>query len=201
MKLKLTCLLLCLASLSASGSDLASQLAACQKMSDENQRLACFDQISNPKSTVTAPVSLPPPAAVMAPVNPPAPAAPVAATPALPAAPAIERVTELPQKTVSPRTATTVTEKVNTEEFGAEQLKKPEAPAAAELSSKVVKIEKDARKRMILHLANGQQWLQLEVEYFYVKPGDTAIIRRAALSSFLLGTDRVSKTIRVRRVK
>lgn len=196
MKLKLTCLLLCLASLSASGSDLASQLAACQKMSDENQRLACFDQISNPKSTVTAPVSLPPPAAVMAPVNPPAPAASVAATPARPAAPAIERVTELPQKTT-----TAVTDKVKTEEFGAEQLKKPEALEAAELSSKVVKIEKDARKRMILHLANGQQWLQLEVEYFYVKPGDTAIIRRAALSSFLLGTDRVSKTIRVRRVK
>ncbi len=193
MKLKLTCLLLCLASLSASGSDLASQLAACQKLSDENQRLACFDQISNPKPTVTAPVSLPPPPEVMAPVSPPAPAAPVAATPAQPAAPV--RVTELPSKT------TAVTEKVTAEDFGAEQLKKPEALEAAELSSKVVKIEKDARKKLILHLANGQQWLQLEVEYFYVKPGDTAIIRRAALGSFLLGTDRVSKTIRVRRVK
>lgn len=185
MKLKLTVLLLCLTSLSASGADLASQLLECQKLTDENQRLACFDQISKPKVTVTAPVSLPPPPEVMAPVNPPAPAAP-----------AIQRVTELPQKNGTP-----ATEKVKTEEFGAEQLKKPEPVEAAELSSKVVKIEKDARKRMIFHLANGQQWLQLEVEYFYVKPGDTAIIRRAALSSFLLGTDRVSKTIRVRRVK
>lgn len=199
MKLKLTCLLLCLASLSANSADLASQLAACQKLSDENQRLACFDQISNPKPTVTAPVSLPPPAEVMAPVSPPAPAAPVAATPSVPAAPV--RVTELPQKTITPKTATAVTETVKTEEFGAEQLKKPEPVEAAELSSKVVKTEKDARKRIIFHLENGQQWLQLEVEYFYVKPGDTAIIRRAALGSFLLGTDRVSKTIRVRRVK
>lgn len=193
MKLKLTCLLLCLASLSANSADLASQLAACQKLSDENQRLACFDQISNPKPTVTAPVSLPPPPEVMAPVSPPAPAAPVAATPAQPAAPV--RVTELPS------IPTAVTEKVTAEDFGAEQLKQPEPVEAAELSSKVVKIEKDARKKLILHLANGQQWQQLEVEYFYVKPGDTAIIRRAALGSFLLGTDRVSKTIRVRRVK
>jgi len=193
MKLKLTCLLLCLASLSANSADLASQLLECQKFKDENQRLACFDQISNPKPTVTAPVSLPPPPEVMAPVSPPAPAAPVTATPAQPAAPV--RVTELSSK------PTAVTEQVKAEDFGAEQLKQPEPVEAAELSSKVVKIEKDARKKLILHLANGQQWLQLEVEYFYVKPGDTAIIRRAALGSFLLGTDRVSKTIRVRRVK
>lgn len=193
MKLKLTCLLLCLASLSANSADLASQLLECQKFKDENQRLACFDQISNPKPTVTAPVSLPPPPEVMAPVSPPAPAAPVTATPAQPAAPV--RVTELSSK------PTAVTEQVTAEDFGAEQLKQPEPVEAAELSSKVVKIEKDARKKLILHLANGQQWLQLEVEYFYVKPGDTAIIRRAALGSFLLGTDRVSKTIRVRRVK
>lgn len=196
MKLKLTVLLLCLTSLSASGTDLASQLLECQKLADENQRLACFDQISKPKPTVTAPVSLPPPPEAMAPLNPPAPAAPVATAPAIPAAPTIQRVTELPQKTTTP-----ATESVKAAEFGAEQLKKPEPVEAAELSSQVLKIEKDARKRMILHLANGQQWLQLEVEYFYVKPGDTAIIRRAALGSFLLGTDRVSKKIRVRRVK
>ena len=196
MKLKLTCLLLCLASLSASSADLASQLLECQKLNDENQRLACFDQISKPKPSVMAPVSLPPPPEANTAVVPPAPAAPVAATPAVPAAPAIQTVTELPVKT-----STVVTKTITAEEFGAEQLKKPEAVEAAELSSKVVKIEKDARKRMILHLANGQEWLQLEVEYFYVKPGDTAVIRRAALGSFLLGTDRVSKKIRVRRVK
>jgi len=183
MKLKLSVLLFCLMSSGAHSADLASQLAACQKLSNENQRLACFDRISKATMPVAAPVSLPPPAEAQTAVSAPAPVA----APAPAASPvAVEKTT--------PAAAAP-------EEFGAEQLKKPEPVEAAELRSEVVKIEKDARKRMVLHLANGQQWLQLEVEYFYVKPGDTAIIRRAALSSFLLGTDRVSKTIRVRRVK
>ncbi|WP_333797136.1 hypothetical protein [Rheinheimera sp.] len=188
MKLKLSVLLFCLMSSGAHSADLASQLAACQKLSDENQRLACFDRISKTTMPVTAPVSLPPPAEAQTAVSAPAPVAAPAPAPA-------------PAPAASPVAVEKTTPAAAPEEFGAEQLKKPEPVEATELRSEVVKIEKDARKRMVLHLANGQQWLQLEVEYFYVKPGDTAIIRRAALSSFLLGTDRVSKTIRVRRVK
>lgn len=188
MKLKFIVLLMFsltpLASTAASTDSLANQVMLCQQQQNDNKRLACFDQIK--LQSVNAPVSLPPPALAAPTTSHQVPAVPVNDRPAI-------------VQTTAPTSAPVV---ADTEaDFGAEKLKKAEAEQTEEISSKITGVKKDALKKLTLELENGQQWSQIGSEYIRIKVGDTATVRRAALGTFLLGTDKVTKTIRVRRVK
>lgn len=182
MKLNLAVLLMfCLtplASVALPDDHLLQQIQQCRQVQQDSQRLACFDQIQ--LQALSAPVSLPPPASM-----------PVAAVPKAP------ENSALPQAVppVTPAAAT------SDAEFGAEKLKKAEPEQAEEISSTITAVETNTLKKLTITLENGQQWSQIGSEYIRIKAGDTATIRRAALGTFLLGTDKVTKTIRVRRVK
>jgi hypothetical protein len=52
-----------------------------------------------------------------------------------------------------------------------------------------------------LTLANGQVWKQLGSDRFDIKPGDTAVITRGSLNSFLLQRGGEGRRIRVSRVE
>ncbi|MCT6701012.1 hypothetical protein [Rheinheimera sp. 4Y26] len=164
-------LILCvtpLTTVAATDAQLRSQLQQCRQLQQDQQRLACFDQIQ--LQPVTAPVSLPPPASQM----------PVTAASVAPA----------PQVAANPEAA-----------FGAEKLNNVGPEKAEKISSAITAVESNALKKLTLTLENGQQWRQIDTDYIRINVGDTATIRRAAFGSFLLGTDKVNKTIRVRRVK
>lgn len=48
---------------------------------------------------------------------------------------------------------------------------------------------------------NGQVWKQTESHSFSLKPGDKVYIEKAALGSFLMGTDNRNAQVRVKRLK
>lgn len=86
-----------------------------------------------------------------------------------------------------------------TEKFG---LKKPKPEdVITEISSKVVAVEADLRNKLLITLENGQKWRQIDQEYIQIKPGDSCLVKRGAIGSFLLGIEGAKKRIRVRRVE
>jgi hypothetical protein len=179
----------------ANSVDLKTQLLSCQHISDEEQRLSCFDQIvsrldtkpvvvkeiSDKSTTSTMPV-----ATTTAPITSPARQAstPVPATlaeqPAIASQPAA----------VQPSAAV---------EFG---LTAPEPVEEIDEITAVVKTaELNKRKKLLITLENGQQWQQIDQDYLNIKAGDTCIIKRGTFGSFLLGVSGYNRTIRVRRVE
>lgn len=64
----------------------------------------------------------------------------------------------------------------------------------------VASINKDAYGAMKITFTNGQRWKQTENRRFRLKVGDKVYIERAALGSFLLGSDDRNATIRVKRI-
>lgn len=173
----------------ANNVDLKTQLQSCQQISDEEQRLSCFDQIVSRldampvvvreiSNDTTKAAELPEVAA----------AAPVAATAMAPAAPAAQ-----PVSAPAPAAQSAATE------FG---LTKPEPVAELKEMTAIVKTAKlNKRKKLLITLENGQEWQQIDQDYLNIKSGDTCIIKRGTMGSFLLGVSGYNRTIRVRRVE
>jgi len=165
--------------------DLKTQLQSCQQISDEEQRLSCFDQIvaqlDNSVISVTAPQSSGSMTAAM-----PTRVAETAAVPSVAATAAV------------PATAVTTSRSIN-DEFG---LKKPDpVDELQEIGSIVKSTSLDKRKKLLITLENGQQWQQIDQGYLKIKTGDRCTVKRGAIGSFLLKVDGITKTIRVRRVE
>lgn len=169
----------------ATSVDLKTQLQSCQQISDEEQRLSCFDQI------VTQ-------------LNNRSEAVPVAESSGNLTALEPTRVTETNTVTAAVTQQAVATTAVGTapsvkDEFG---LKKPDpVDELQEISSLVKSTALDKRKKFLITLENGQQWQQIDQGYIRVKAGDRCIVKRGAIGSFLLGVEGITKTIRVRRVE
>jgi mannose-6-phosphate isomerase class I len=88
---------------------------------------------------------------------------------------------------------------VETEDFGL--VKKTDIEKIEKLYFSVANIEKDAYGSIIVTLDNEQVWKQKGSQRFKLKQGQKIFIERAALGSFLLGSDDRNSTIRVRRLK
>lgn len=67
------------------------------------------------------------------------------------------------------------------------------------LTATIVSKEKNPRGRVILTLSNGQIWGQIDDGFLSLHVGDTVVIERAALGSFMLRKKSGSKPIRVKR--
>ena len=108
----------------------------------------------------------------------------------------INRVVETP---VATATQTPALQQQLAEKFG---LKKPKPEEVIEeIASKVSAVGVDLNKKMLVTLENGQQWRQIDREYLHIQPGDSCIVKRGAIGSFLLGIEGSKKRIRVRRVE
>lgn len=165
----------------ANNVDLKTQLQSCQQISDEEQRLSCFDQIVSRLDAMPVVVR----ELSADPIN----------AAELPAAPAVMA----PAAPVHAPTPQSSTPQSSTAEFG---LTKPEPAAEVDEITGIVKTAKlSKRKKLLITLENGQQWQQIDQDYLNIKSGDTCIIKRGTMGSFLLGVSGYNRTIRVRRVE
>ena len=69
------------------------------------------------------------------------------------------------------------------------------------LSSPIREISKDAYKRLVFELDNGQVWRQIEYKRLQVDDGDVAVIRHGSFGSYKLYVGDTKRWTRVRRVR
>jgi hypothetical protein len=68
-----------------------------------------------------------------------------------------------------------------------------------EMRVRIAHVQTDPYGKLILTLANGQVWSQLDSPAPKIRTGEEALIRRAAIGSYLLIRDAGGRGIRVRR--
>ncbi len=69
-----------------------------------------------------------------------------------------------------------------------------------QIEAKVTDVRKSANKKLTVTLDNGQTWRQLDNRPMPLKSGETVIVRKASLGSFLMEKQSGSRSIRVKRV-
>lgn len=152
----------------------ADPLAACRALADPATRLACYDALPG-----TAPQS-------------PATPAPVAtdATTGTPPPPAPATVPDPESLFGLDATTTAAT-------LGAVVAVTPPDSLAATVTA----VERTPDGKLLLTLANGQAWRQVDSRTAAVNTGASVRIRRAAFGSYLLSAGDRSQGIRVRRIR
>ncbi|QYJ71052.1 hypothetical protein K0H59_18850 [Shewanella sp. FJAT-51649] len=155
------------------------QLTQCAGITDKLERLVCYDnlaasiQVTTVTNNTTAPIAV-------APVVTPA-AAPAAVATAAPVAVAAA--------------ATNVEDN-----FGME-VKRVQENTTDKIYLNVESIAEDAYGALKVTFTNGQIWKQTENRKFNLKVGEKVFIEKAALGSFLMGTESRNAKVRVKRLK
>jgi hypothetical protein len=195
----------------ASGVDAASGIEACTHISDNQERLACFDreaalqkekQQSNAPATEAAQPAMPASAGQPA-VTAPRAQPPVAGTVAQPPAGALAgqptgtAAGSQPAQTLTPEQAMGLTPgRILKLEEGATR-----GRSLKELNAKIQGVSTNASGRAVFTLDNGQVWRQVEPDpNFTVQPGDTVHITKGVLGSFFMsaGSHRNTRVSRAR---
>ena len=189
--------LLILLPLSTAAAELASGLGQCATLTDDSQRLACFDQLAaslTPAATIAAAPT--PAAAAAAPVaaasvvatastaaqSPTAAIAAVAPEPVVPAATASVQAAAAPSAS---------------ERFGLEQKQAP-AEQLEQIRATVLQRNKDPYGKWVITLDNGQVWKQNESTSFRF-PSEQVTIERGLLGAFYLRAEGQNKRLKVKR--
>ncbi|MFG0457413.1 hypothetical protein [Shewanella mangrovisoli] len=155
------------------------QLTQCAGITDKLERLVCYDnlaasiQVTTVTNNTTAPIAV-------APVVTPA-AAPAVVASAAPVAAAAA--------------ATNVEDN-----FGME-VKRVQENTTDKIYLDVESIAEDAYGALKITFTNGQVWKQTENRKFNLKVGEKVFIEKAALGSFLMGTESRNAKVRVKRLK
>lgn len=161
----------------------AGALAHCASMTSADERLACYDSLSRPKSKATpaAPAAAAAPAASTAAKAGPkaAAAAPAAATnPAAPAAAA----------GAAGAAATGAASAADSKSFGLTRHPQPAAEEGpSKIQAKVTRVDADRWGHVRVSLDNGQAWT-FDSFNPAVRKGDAVTIKRGVVGSFLLTT-------------
>lgn len=183
--------------------DLRSELTQCRGIQSLAQRLQCYDRLVDrmPEISVTSTVASPAP-------QPPAPQPPVSQSVAPASSPAIATLPARPA--AQPTQPAVQSEPVKPEElFGKSSTEIREAVSRKleienldEISSKVTRIQISPSKEYVVYLENGQVWRQKDdAGKWRIKVGETAIISKAALGSFLMRSDARKKSVRAERLR
>lgn len=153
------------------------QLTQCAGITDKLERLVCYDnlaasiQVTTVANNTTAPIAV-------APVVTPA-AAPVAVATAAPVAAAATNLED---------------------NFGME-VKRVQENTTDKIYLDVESIAEDPYGALKITFTNGQVWKQTENRKFNLKVGEKVFIEKAALGSFLMGTESRNAKVRVKRLK
>ncbi|NRB25495.1 hypothetical protein [Shewanella sp.] len=165
---------------------LEQDLLSCSAEADKLERLICYDQIAasvNSAPNATSSISTSTATVTTA----------VTAT-SVAAASQAQSVTAIPS---------TLATKIEAE-FGNQNLKQTKEEAKQEITKiymEITSISKDVYGALKISFSNGQVWKQSESRHYKVKEGQTVFIEKAALGSFILGTDDRNSTIRIKRLK
>jgi hypothetical protein len=161
---------------SASAFNIEASLSNCAKISKNEDRLACFDLLSNkfkilPIDKKTAPK-------VMA---------------------NTKNKKHVQEKVIIARNKETTIEA-----FGASHLKNKhtESKETQSIVLTISKIKKNAHKELIISFENGQVWQQKDSSYFKIEAGNKVQLTKGALGSiYLKKTGDSKRRIRVKRIK
>jgi len=184
----------------AEGSE--SGLAKCAAIASAQERLACYDALSNPPGPSAAPAA---PAAA-----PPA-VAPAAPTVAAPSAPAQKPGTAAAAPVAAPPVSVPVpapaaaapaaAAAADGGNFGLSAAQQKIAPTGPEsIQAKVDHVYVNNASKSYVALDNGQTWTSTDGN-FDLFDGESVTIRRAALGSFMLVSTKSKRTYHVRRVQ
>jgi hypothetical protein len=196
------------------------RLRGCAAQHDSARRLACYDQLARsvfaapgaaatPADTAT-PSDTARPSDTAAPRNAAAPRSPASTQRARPFPPerpergarASGDTPQAARTTQPPPTSPSVDRGVA--EFGTRGgplARRHEVESPGEITGVVQHIGERAYGQVVITLDNGQTWLQNEpMDYFPLKAGDSVVIRKAALGSYLLFAP-FKRSTRVTRVR
>ncbi|NRD72301.1 hypothetical protein HQQ94_03400 [Shewanella sp. VB17] len=84
-------------------------------------------------------------------------------------------------------------------EFG--QPKKTEIDTIEKIYLDITSLTKDQYGALKIKFSNGQIWKQTDGRNYKIAPEQTVFIKKAALGSFILGSDERNTTIRVKRLQ
>ncbi|MGL4713815.1 MAG: hypothetical protein ACRCWP_15035 [Shewanella sp.] len=86
------------------------------------------------------------------------------------------------------------------DDFGLEA-KRAQETTVDKIYLEIQSVAEDAYGAIKVTFTNGQIWKQTDGRKYNLKPGDTVYIEKAALGSFLMGTDNRNAKVRVKRLK
>ncbi|MGI2155452.1 hypothetical protein ACROAK_21685 [Shewanella oncorhynchi] len=173
MRLTLITAAIMLVSVQANAS-IEQQLTQCATTADKLDRLICYDKLA--ESVKADPISTQTIPTTVATVAAPTTAAAIVAT--APQAPAAKIA----------------------DDFGMEA-KRVQENTVDKIYLEIQSIAEDAYGDIKVTFTNGQVWKQTDGRKYNVKQGETVYIEKAALGSFLMGTDDRNAKVRVKRLK
>ncbi|MFT6645187.1 MAG: hypothetical protein ACJAX5_002827 [Patiriisocius sp.] len=186
MSRTLTVVIFLLAVSSSSAAEVPAELMQCRGIPSLALRLQCYDRFVDgfPAINVTSTVSPAKPAAV----RPTASSRPVEASVVQ-----SEPVEEIKAEELFGKSAEQVKEAVN---------KQLEVKDVDQISSKVTRISINTSKEYVVYLENGQVWRQTNKPgKWRIKVGETAVISKAYLGSYLMKSDARKKSVRAERIR
>ncbi len=152
------------------------ELLACAMKSDKLDRLICFDALAETVKTSKNNAGA-------------TSVAPVIATATVPSVAA---------SSSSPNTSAALPKSAE-DEFGGNF--KAEEKSLEKLYMEITSVKKDPYGALKVTFSNGQVWKQSDTRHYKLKAGETVYVEKAALGSFVLGSDTRNATIRVKRIK
>ena len=168
-------------------------LAHCASMTSADERLACYDSLSRPKSKAASAA----PAASAAAATSAAPAASTAAKagPQAAAAPAATAKAAAPAAAAAGSAAATAggaagaasASAPDAKSFGLTRHPAPMEEGPSKIQAKVTRVDADQWGHVRVSLDNGQAWAFTSMNPM-VREGEAVTIKRGALGSFLLTT-------------
>jgi hypothetical protein len=153
------------------------QLAHCATIADNASRLQCYDQLAKASEHIAV-------SATETNAN------------TSPNSALTSKLATVPSLTPPPKTSVKADAVA---EFGAPR--KEDNQALEQIRYPVTFAQKGLRGGYTVTLANGQVWQQIGSESFRVKQGQTVVIEKAALGSFLMHVDGTNNSIRVKRLQ
>lgn len=102
---------------------------------------------------------------------------------------------------VAASTATVASTAESSVEDSFGKVKKAEEDEVSKIYLEVNKVTKDPYGALKITFNNGQVWKQTDSRSYRIKAEQKVFIEKAALGSFMLGTDDRNTTIRVKRLK
>ncbi|MGL4612691.1 MAG: hypothetical protein ACRCVV_02055 [Shewanella sp.] len=172
MRLTLLVAATLLASAQANAS-LEQQLRQCANLTDSSARLSCYDQLEASRQQTAALKH-----------------AQSAATPE--PAQMATGATQAHAQQANPTQAE--------DSFGLEA-KRPEGSTLDTIHLEVSSLHKDTYGALKITFTNGQVWKQTEGRNYPLKQGERVHIQKAALGSFLMGSEQRNAKVRVKRLK
>lgn len=181
----------------------------CQTISNDQQRLQCFDQWAATQGSRQAPVSIAPPVTIPGQTASPSAMTQPTHSPAVPASAAVTTVaaphmteSAVPELNVAskpqptPEAPSTASAANSTAAFGKVA---PKAEVDA-IELTVAEVTQDKQKLLVIRFAEGQTWRQVSASPFLIKVNDRCTIEKGLFGSYSLQVIGSNRSTKVKRV-